>query len=246
MCVKSLCSCTALSTKGNISLRILFCHQYPTYFKVTTLLNTHNANTYPDVHREKLEDLLAEVRACKVCDAHLPLGAKPVVRINAQARILISGQAPGIKVHQTGLSWNDRSGDKLREWMGIGRDIFYNESLVAVLPKGFCYPGKGTRGDLPPRKECAELWFERLLAQMPNLQLILPIGIHAQEYFLNKKRKKTMALTVKAWEEYMPAYMPLPHPSPRNIMWFRKNPWLEQDVIPALKEKVAGVLQLPR
>lgn len=197
-----------------------------------------------DLQEQPLSELLAEVRGCRACEMHLPLGPRPVLRIHPEAKILVSGQAPGTRVHATGVPWNDLSGKRLREWMGIGPEIFYDETKVAVLPKGFCYPGKGVRGDLPPRKECADLWFEQLLSHMPNLQLILPIGIHSQEYFLAGSRKKTMAETIKAWKEYSPLYMPLPHPSPRNIMWFRKNEWLDKEVIPALKEKVREVLSL--
>lgn len=193
-------------------------------------------------NNQSLEKLLEEVRACRVCEAHLPLGPKPVLRIHPEAKILISGQAPGTKVHQTGIPWNDLSGKRLREWMGIGPEIFYDQTKIAVLPKGFCYPGKGTRGDLPPREECAQLWFDQLLAHMPNLQLILPIGIHSQAYFLKGKKKATLAETVAACEDYLPRYMPLPHPSPRNIMWFRKHSWFEQDVVPQLRVLVKQII----
>lgn len=191
---------------------------------------------------KSLDKLLKDVKACRVCEAHLPLGPKPVLRIHPDARILVSGQAPGIKVHQTGLSWNDRSGKKLREWMGIDTETFYDITKVAVLPKGFCYPGKAVRGDLPPRPECAELWFEQLLAHMPNIELVLVIGIHSQAYFLKGRQKKTMAETIDAWKEYMPAHLPLPHPSPRNIGWFKKHPWFELEVVPVLKEEVQRIL----
>lgn len=191
---------------------------------------------------KSLEKLLKDVKACKVCEAHLPLGPKPVLRIHPDARILVSGQAPGIKVHQSGLSWNDRSGKKLREWMGVDDETFYDITKVAVLPKGFCYPGKAVRGDLPPRPECAELWFEQLLAHMPNIELVLVIGIHSQAYFLKGRQKKTMAETIDAWKEYMPTHLPLPHPSPRNIGWFKKHPWFEQEVVPVLRQEVQRIL----
>ena len=194
--------------------------------------------------KQSLENLLEEVRACRVCEMHLPLGPRPVIRIHPEAKILISGQAPGTKVHQTGIPWNDLSGKKLREWMGISPEEFYDPTKIAVLPKGFCYPGKGVRGDLPPREECAHLWFDKLLAQMPNLQLILPIGIHAQAYFLKGQKKATLAETVAEYKQYAPKYLPLPHPSPRNIMWFRKHSWFEQEVVPQLKQKVAAILGL--
>lgn len=196
-----------------------------------------------DLSTPSLETLLAEVRACRLCEDVLPLGPRPVLRIHPQARILISGQAPGTKVHQTGIPWNDLSGRRLREWMGIGPEIFYEESLVAVLPKGFCYPGKGVRGDLPPRPECAELYFERLLAQMPNIELILTIGIHSQAWFLKGRLRPTLSETVAHWPEYGPLHLPLPHPSPRNIKWFRTHPWFEAEVVPALKDRVAGIVE---
>ncbi|RYD79391.1 MAG: uracil-DNA glycosylase family protein [Sphingobacteriales bacterium] len=191
-----------------------------------------------------LEKLLEEVRACRICENHLPLGPRPVLRIHREAKILISGQAPGTKVHATGIPWNDLSGKKLREWLGVGSEIFYDETQFAVLPKGFCYPGKGLRGDLPPREECAQLYFEKLLSHMPNLQLILPIGIHSQAYFLKGKKKSTLAETVSNYKNYLPTYLPLPHPSPRNIMWFRKNAWFENEVVPALQQNIKRILQL--
>ncbi len=191
-----------------------------------------------------LEILLEQVRACRACEAHLPLGPRPVLRIHPQAKILISGQAPGTKVHETGIPWNDLSGKRLREWLGVDAETFYDPTKFAVLPKGFCYPGKGTRGDLPPREECAQLWFSQLLSHMPGLKIILPIGIHSQAYFLKGKRKATMAETVAAYEDYLPQFLPLPHPSPRNIMWFRKHSWFEKDVVPKLRNNISSILAL--
>jgi len=185
-----------------------------------------------------LEELLAAVRACRACEAELPLGPRPVLRAHRKAELLVVGQAPGTKVHRTGIPWNDPSGDRLREWMNIGRDQFYEDKRIAIVPMGLCYPGKAERGDMPPRKECAELWFDELLDNLPNIRLKLLIGIYAQKYYLGKRRKKTLTETVRAYREYLPGEFPLPHPSPRNFMWQQKNPWFERDVIPALRERL--------
>ncbi|MDP1708702.1 MAG: uracil-DNA glycosylase family protein [Gammaproteobacteria bacterium] len=189
-----------------------------------------------------LKKLLTEVRACRACELHLPLGPKPVIRASHTARLLIVGQAPGTRVHASGLSWNDPSGDRLRDWMAIDRDIFYDEARIAILPMGFCYPGKGARGDLPPRAECAALWRAPLHAALPQIEFTLLIGQYAQRYYLGKRKKATLADTVHAWREYLPHYLPLPHPSPRNILWFRRNPWFEREVVPALRAQVRARL----
>ncbi|MDA1107201.1 MAG: uracil-DNA glycosylase family protein [Proteobacteria bacterium] len=189
-----------------------------------------------------LHQLLTEVRACRACEAHLPLGPRPIVRASTTARLLIVGQAPGTRVHATGLSWNDPSGDRLRAWMGVDRETFYDEARIAVLPMGFCYPGKGKGGDLPPRPECAELWRAPLHAALPQIEFTLLIGQYAQRHYLGKRRKPTLTETVRAWREYLPHYLPLPHPSPRNLMWLRRNPWFECEVVPVLREKVHALL----
>lgn len=190
----------------------------------------------------KLNKLLGKVRACRECESALPLGPNPILRAGRTARILITGQAPGTKVHQTGIPWNDPSGDRLRDWLQIDRELFYDERKIAIIPMGFCYPGKGKSGDLPPRRECAPLWHERLLQQLPDLQLQLLIGKYAQDYYLGTRRM-SLADTVKNYREYLPkGYFPLPHPSPRNIRWFRNHPWFESAVIPALREQVASIL----
>jgi uracil-DNA glycosylase len=155
------------------------------------------------------------------------------------ARLLLAGQAPGTKVHASGIPWNDPSGNRLREWLDMDRDFFYDPNHIAIVPMGFCYPGKGERGDLPPRPECAELWQEKLLAQLPNLRLTLAIGQYAIQHHLGKAKKKTLTETVKHWESYLPmGIIPLVHPSPRNLMWQRKNPWFEAEVVPAIRRKV--------
>lgn len=188
--------------------------------------------------------LLTEIRACRNCEEFLPLGPRPVVTGKRTAPIILAGQAPGTKVHASGIPWNDPSGDRLRDWLGMDREFFYNESLIAVVPIGFCYPGKGARGDLPPRPECAELWMDKLMGELVNVKLILSIGLWSQKYHLGKARKKTLAETVKHWESYLDrGIIPLPHPSPRNIMWRRKHPWFEAEVVPAVRQKVWEVLE---
>ncbi len=184
-----------------------------------------------------LDALLAEVRACRVCEAHLPLGPRPVLRASTSARLLIVGQAPGIRVHATGLSFDDPSGDTLRRWLDVDRDTFYDETRIAIIPAGFCYPGKGRHGDLPPRPECAPLWHPRLRALMPALELTVLVGAYAQAYYLGQRRKGTLAETTRAWRAYLPEFLPTPHPSPRNKLWLKRNPWFEAEVVPELRAR---------
>ena len=186
----------------------------------------------------RLQKLTKKIRACELCKQHLPFEPNPIVRPSKKAKILIIGQAPGTKVHETSISWNDASGNQLRAWMDIDRDIFYNTDKVAIMPMGFCYPGKGKSGDLPPRPECAPQWHESLLTLMPQIELVLLIGMYAQKYYLQDQRKTNLTETVKAWEDYMPKYLPMPHPSPRNKLWLKKNAWFERDVVPVLKSQV--------
>jgi uracil-DNA glycosylase family 4 len=189
-----------------------------------------------------LPSLLKEIRACRICEEHLPLEPRPIIRANEKAKIMIVGQAPGTKVHQTGIPWNDPSGDRLRSWMGISRDEFYDEEKFAIAPMGFCYPGKVERGDMPPRPECAKHWRDKIHTALPNIKLTILSGKYAIDYYIGNAKKKTIAETVKNYKEYLPDFFPLPHPSPRNIMWFRKNPWLEDEVIPELKEAISRKL----
>jgi uracil-DNA glycosylase len=186
--------------------------------------------------------LLAAVRNCRACEAHLPLGPRPVLRAGETARILSVGQAPGVRVHRTGIAWADPSGERLRAWMGVGKDVFYDESRIAIIPMGYCYPGRGNGGDRPPRRECAELWLDHLLIKLPRIELTLLIGQHAQRHFLGSRRKSSPAETARVWREYSPQYIPLPHPSPRNQPWFRRHLWFEEQLIPVLQWRIRTFL----
>lgn len=196
----------------------------------------------PEPKHHTLESLLAAVRACRACEAHLPLGPRPVLSAAATARILIVGQAPGARVHRTGVPWDDPSGERLRDWMGVSADVFYDESRIAIIPMGYCYPGRGKGGDLPPRPECAQLWLEPLLAKLPMIELTLLIGQHAQRHFLGKRRKASLAETTRAWAQYCPPYIPLPHPSPRNTPWLQRNSGFEQHLLPELRRRIEALL----
>jgi uracil-DNA glycosylase len=190
-----------------------------------------------------LAALLREIRACQVCAAHLPLGPRPVLRAKASARLLLIGQAPGTKVHESGIPWNDRSGDRLREWLQLDRDVFYDESRVAIVPMGFCYPGvDATGGDRPPRRECAPLWHARVLQRLPNIELTLLVGGYAQKYYLGDGCAATMTETVHRWRAHAPRFIPLPHPSWRNTGWLKRNPWFSSELLPSLRERVRPLL----
>jgi uracil-DNA glycosylase len=189
-----------------------------------------------------LTTLLAAVRACRSCEEQLPLGPRPVLRAGETARILLVGQAPGLRVHTTGIPWGDPSGDRLRAWMGIDGDLFYDEARVAIIPMGYCYPGRGKSGDKPPRRECAAMWLDHLLAKLPRIKLTLLIGQYAQRHFLAERRKPTLTETVKAWREYAPQYIPLPHPSPRNQPWFKRHAWFEAELIPMLQSRINALV----
>ncbi|EOB6679751.1 uracil-DNA glycosylase family protein [Vibrio vulnificus] len=192
-----------------------------------------------------LEQLLTQIRACQVCASALPLGANPVVQAHSEAKILIIGQAPGTKVHHTSIPWNDASGNRLRAWLDIEKQTFYDPKQIAIMPMGFCYPGQGQSGDLPPRKECAPLWHEALLKHLPNIELTLLIGQYAQNRYLSNK-PKTLTETVQNWQAWLPDYLPLPHPSPRNTLWLRKNPWFEEQTVPYLRQQVHQRLSLSK
>ena len=186
----------------------------------------------------ELDRLLAEVAGCTVCAPHLPLGPRPILQIGAGARLLIAGQAPGRRVHQRGVPFDDLAGDTLRAWLGLEAPAFYDPERVAILPIGLCYPGRGRGGDLPPRPECAPLWQARLRARMPALRLTVLLGRHAQRHHLGARCRPSLTATVRAFRDYLPAYFPLPHPSPRNRPWLQRHPWFEQEVLPALRAEV--------
>jgi uracil-DNA glycosylase len=190
-----------------------------------------------------LARLLDEIRRCRHCAADLPLGPRPVLKAAAQARILVIGQAPGTKVHETGIPWNDRSGDRLRDWMGVDRDTFYDERRIAIVPMGFCYPGRDPRGgDNPPRPECAPLWHDPILDLLPAIELTLLIGGYAQRRYLGARAAKSLTDTVTAWRSHLPGFFPTPHPSWRNTAWLKRHPWFEADALPVLRERVTALL----
>lgn len=189
-----------------------------------------------------MDDLLNRISHCNLCHKHLPHEPKPVMTAGIESRIAIVGQAPGRVVHETGIPWNDKSGERLREWLGVDKPTFYDPQYFSLIPMGFCYPGKGKSGDLPPRKECAPEWHEQLFYKMKNLKLIVLIGSYAQNYYLTEVPKKTLTETVKSYELYLPKYLVLPHPSPRNNIWLKKNDWFEFEVLPELKRKVKEII----
>jgi len=191
---------------------------------------------------QTLTQLTKEIKSCRICAKHLPLGPRPVIQVSVQAKILIVGQAPGSKVHETGVLFDDPSGERLRQWMGIDASVFYNPKKIAIVPMGFCYPGAGRSGDLPPRPECADTWREQLLALMPNIQFTLVIGQYAQKWHLGALQKVSLTETVRAWREYAPRLMALPHPSPRNNIWLKKNEWFQTDILPYLRAHISQLL----
>lgn len=189
-----------------------------------------------------MKDLLQEIKNCKTCEKYLEFGVNPIISASAKSRIIIIGQAPGKIVHETSIPWNDKSGDNLRNWLGVDKTSFYNPDIFALMPMGFCYPGKGKTGDLPPRPECAPLWHQKLLAYMKNAKLILLIGQYAQNHYLGDKVKSNLTETVHHFNTYLPKYFPLPHPSPRNNIWQAKNKWFGVKVLPELQKKVAKII----
>lgn len=199
-----------------------------------------SAEVPPAAKASCLAEIAAAARACRVCEAFLPLGPRPVLRVSTTARLLIVGQAPGTKVHNTGIPWNDPSGDRLRLWLQMDRDTFYDESRIAIVPMGLCYPGRlPNGGDAPPRPECAPLWRERLVAAMPHIQLTLLVGMYALTHTLGPG---AMTERVQAFRDYLPRYFPLPHPSWRTTGWERRHPWFGAEVLPALRHSVLAAL----
>jgi len=192
-----------------------------------------------------VDKLLNEIRSCVVCANYLPNPPKPVVRASLTSKIVIIGQAPGQKVQNSGIPWDDQSGNELRRWLGVNKEQFYNEQLFALIPMGFCYPGKGTSGDLPPRPECAPLWHRQLLSNIPEVKLIILIGQYAQNYYLKNLKKTTLTETVKSFNDYLPTYLPLVHPSPRNKIWQKRNPWFELATVPLLQQMINEIIVAP-
>ena len=192
--------------------------------------------------REKFLNILADIRGCRLCAEELPFEPRPVIQASLESRILVVGQAPGTRVHETGIPFNDPSGDRLREWMGVTREQFYDPRLIALVPMGFCYPGKGKSGDLPPRAECEKAWRADLLEFLDRIELTIVLGQYAQRYHLGDQQGRNLTETVRQWHSYWPALIALPHPSPRNNLWLRKNPWVESEIIPQLQVRIQEIL----
>lgn len=190
-----------------------------------------------------LATLLRRVRACRVCEPHLPLGPRPVLQAGVRARLLVVGQAPSARVHATGIPWDDASGVRLREWLGIDAATFHDSARVAIIPVGLCYPGRAASGDCPPRPECAPLWLAPLRAALPQVRTTLLVGAHAQRVVLGRDRAPTLTETVRQWRTWAPGIVPLPHPSPRNTPWLVANPWFDDDLLPALRRRVHALLK---
>jgi uracil-DNA glycosylase len=188
-----------------------------------------------------MKEILSEIMRCEVCKDHLPLGIRPVVQLSPFSKLIIIGQAPGKRVHETGIPWNDASGRKLRNWLKITEAEFYDPDLVSLLPVGFCYPGKAESGDLPPRRECAPLWHSKIFKLFQTKPLILLVGQYAQRYYLKEKFKVSLTATIKEYQEFLPTYFPLPHPSPRNQNWLKINPWFDEEVLPELQMRIRNI-----
>jgi uracil-DNA glycosylase family 4 len=189
-----------------------------------------------------MHSLITQIKSCSLCAKHLPNVPKPIISVSEYAKILIVGQAPGQKVQDSGIPWDDASGNTLKDWLEVSKEQFYDNHLFGIMPMGMCFPGTGKSGDLPPRKECAPTWHQKVLNNMPNIQLILLIGKYAQEYYLKEKSKENLTETVRNFSEYLPLYIPLPHPSPRNNIWMKKNEWFKEDVIPVMRKQVKALL----
>jgi len=189
-----------------------------------------------------MQRLLNKIRACSVCRDQLPFAPRPILNFSRVSKVLIIGQAPGRKVHETGIPWDDPSGDNLRNWMGVSKKEFYDVESFAIVPMGFCYPGSGRSGDLPPRPECAPLWHDEIIREAAEVRLTLLVGTYAQTYYLRDKFRESVTETVRDFRQFLPHFFPLPHPSPRNRFWLAKNPWFQEEVVPALVQTIAGSL----
>jgi len=190
-----------------------------------------------------MQNLLSEIKKCTICADKLELGANPILTAHHQSKVVIVGQAPGVIVHRTGIPWDDKSGERLRQWLSVSKSTFYNPKEIALAPMGFCYPGKGKTGDLPPRPECAPAWHDLLFSEMNKSKLVILIGAYAQAYYVKESRRKTLTDTVNNYVEYLPDFFVLPHPSPRNNIWMKKNPWFETDVLPELRNHVRTIIR---
>ncbi|MCL6216957.1 uracil-DNA glycosylase family protein [Zunongwangia pacifica] len=190
-----------------------------------------------------MQELLKEIRNCDVCQEHLPLGPRPIIEAVKDSKIILISQAPGRVVHQSGVAWKDQSGKKLREWLDVGEETFYDPANFAILPMGFCYPGKGKTGDLPPRKECAPLWHHQVFKQLENVKLKILIGSYASNYYLPKSKHENLTEKVSNFEEFLPEFLPLPHPSPVNRFWRMKKPWFEKEMVPKIQQRIAEILK---
>ena len=184
------------------------------------------------------KQLKTKILTCRVCESSLPFEPKPIFSFSNESKIVIIGQAPGIKVQESGVPWDDASGERLRDWLGVSKDEFYDTKNFAIVPMGFCYPGKGKSGDLPPRPECAPLWMDPILEKLDTHQAKILIGNYSQKYFLGDKREKNLTETVRNWRRYLPDSIVLPHPSPRNNIWLKKNPWFNRSLVPKVRKLV--------
>ncbi|MBO6503470.1 MAG: uracil-DNA glycosylase family protein [Kordiimonadaceae bacterium] len=194
---------------------------------------------------ENFKNLVGDIHSCTICADKLPHGTRPVLQVSQKAKILIAGQAPGRRVHESGIPFDDPSGDRLRQWLGVDKSVFYDPDKIAIVPMGFCYPGTGKSGDLPPRKECASTWHSSLLEQMSQIELTVVIGQYAIDWHVPGAKRQTLTETVKNWRDHWPSKLVLPHPSPRNNIWLKKNPWFEDELLPPLRNKVQELLNNP-
>lgn len=190
-----------------------------------------------------IPELIREIRKCKICKEHLPFDPKPIFSFSNRSKILVIGQAPGIKVHNSGIPWKDASGNRLRDWLNVSEEDFYDTRNFGIVPMGFCYPGKGKSGDLPPRPECAKNWMDPILYKLKEKKILILVGQYAHKYFLQKRNRTTLTRTVQNWQDYIPEFIVLPHPSPRNNIWLRKNSWFEKEVIPAVQERISTLIK---